>query len=396
MKTKQVLCYVVVSAIIIFLGCEREAIKGDKPQENYIVNIEQAISIADEAMAGKRSMVKSVNSKKITSQKTFFDKNNSPYFHVINYSDNDINSFIIISGDKRTNPILAYSNCNDFPINSVIPVGVDDWLTNYMITIDSIRILHRKQEGGINKLWLNVKLPENIIRDEQLKNEPIDDPNNCTGSYSIVKNPILTTTWGQLCVYNQLCPSGCLESDCYHKPTGCTATAMAQILKFWHYQNNYNWSSMQNIYYSSDFGKTGANEVARLMKDAGQSVNMLYMCAGSLGLPSLINNAFSNTFNYSSGGTKDSFLNRIDDVKFNLLNNQPVIFSACSDITNCHVWVVDGIMESYDCVTGYGWLSYWMNWGWNSSYNGWYGINSWSPGGYNYQYNRDVIVNIHP
>ncbi|MEI9934863.1 MAG: C10 family peptidase [Ferruginibacter sp.] len=53
-------------------------------------------------------------------------------------------------------------------------------------------------------------------------------------------------TWGQDCSYNNLCPnSNC--SDCSPEAvTGCVATAMAQVIRYWHPTNsfNYNYTSM--------------------------------------------------------------------------------------------------------------------------------------------------------
>ena len=53
----------------------------------------------------------------------------------------------------------------------------------------------------------------------------------------------LNTTWDQNCYYNALCPSDnistCLNggtpNPCGHVYTGCPATAMAQIMKYWNY-----------------------------------------------------------------------------------------------------------------------------------------------------------------
>lgn len=383
-----------------FWRCSKEN-SSDKLTAAYIVNINQAMKIANQSFNTNGSLLKSSHIKKIKSQKTFLDKNNLPYLHVINMEDETGKAFIIVSGDERTRPILAYSDNNRFPLDTLMPAGVADWLEKQMNAIESLRNNNAVQNVGVKNLWSNVSLPENDITSKQLKNAPIDDPNDCTGSYSVSKGPLLSTTWDQLCVYNELCPSVC-TSYCGHVQAGCVATAMAQVLKYWQYSSAYDWASMQNIYYPNDFGKTGALEVARLMRDAGGSVHMNYGCDdGSGASMSSVSSAFHNSFGYSSGGVKDAFINRIDNIKSNLLNNQPVIFSGCRERIfgisyKCHAWVCDGFMESYDCVSGYGWLSFSMNWGWNGSFNGFYGISSWTPGDRNYQYDQDVIVNIHP
>lgn len=386
----------------LFTGCSKEIYEASKRLDNYTVNADQAITIAKQAFSSSNGLYKSSNPDvKIKNNKTFLDKNSLPYFHIINLENESEKTFIIVSGDERTMPILAYSKSNFFDLDGKLPYGVVDWLQSQEKYIDSIRGNHVEQLEAIKNQWTQIILPENQINSSNLKNAPITDPNDCTGSYSIIKNPLLTTTWGYGCVYNAQCPSGC--GDCNHNPTGCVATAMAQILMYYQHQTNYNWASLQNHYTIYDFGLTGASEIARLMKDAGTSVNMSYGCNESGANMTKVDNAFEQNFGYSSGGTLGKVIDNIETIKSNLLYNHPVIFSGCRIIhffglwyTGCHAWVGDGFMQSYDCHTGYGWLSYHMNWGWNDSYNGWYGIDGWSPGTYNYQYDQDVIVNIHP
>lgn len=402
MNKKSFIILLFVITATLFVGCNKELYEGSIGRDNYTVNADQAIIIAKKAFSSRNGFIKStVTELKIKDNKTYLDKNSLPYFHIINLENESEKTFMIVSGDERTMPILAYSKSNFFDLDGKMPYGVIDWLQSQEKYIDSIRGNHIEQLEAIKNQWTQIILPENQINSSNLKNEPIEDPNDCTGSYFIIKNPLLTTTWGQGCVYNEQCPSGCNSDYCNHMPTGCVATAMAQILMYYHHQTNYNWASLQNDYY--DFGQTGASEVARLMKDVGNSINMSYDCDGSGATMASVNDAFEQNFGYSSGGTLGNFIDNIETIKSNLLYNRPVIFSGCRIIhfgglwyTGCHAWVGDGFMESYDCITGYGWLSYHMNWGWNGIYNGWYGISDWSPGTYNYQYDQDVIVNIHP
>ncbi len=65
---------------------------------------------------------------------------------------------------------------------------------------------------------------------------------------------------------------------CNTRPvTGCVATAMAQVIHFWHPNNSleYDYASMPTTF--------GNSEVQRLMRDAGNTVNMDYHCVNDGG-----------------------------------------------------------------------------------------------------------------
>jgi hypothetical protein len=69
--------------------------------------------------------------------------------------------------------------------------------------------------------------------------------------------PLLTTKWGQFHPYNEKCP----EFAGTRCPVGCTATAMAQIMRYWTYpeagtgSHSYSWPLGGSIL-SADFGST--------------------------------------------------------------------------------------------------------------------------------------------
>jgi hypothetical protein len=241
MKNTIKISLLVIITTLLIGGCTKEnVLNNNKDTENYVVNIDEASSIANQVFSPNTSFQKSTNTKKIKNQKTFLDKDQLPYFHILNLEDETGAAFVIVSGDVRTRPILAYSDNNMFPLDTLMPLGVTNWMQTQMTIIDSLRDKHSLQSAGVKKLWTNVILPGNETTTTNLKNEPIEDPNDCTGSYSIIKGPLLTTTWNQGCVYNEQCPSGCDLNICYHKPTGCVATAMAQVLKYWHNGTTYN------------------------------------------------------------------------------------------------------------------------------------------------------------
>jgi hypothetical protein len=181
--------------------------------------------------------------------------------------------------------------------------------------------------------------------------------------------------------------------------TGCVATAMAQILRYWGHpcSQAYNYATMPN--------NSGNSEVQRMMRDLGNAVDMDYGCDGSGADGDKTDNAFKDDFCFSSASRSNygsgSYLTVIQDINA----EKPVLLDGCSErkqvwgflwykYSDCHMWVCDGYeLNQNSC---YSTLKFHMNWGWGGSFNGWYGSNSWSPGAFNFQYAQEFTHNIHP
>jgi len=133
--------------------------------------------------------------------------------------------------------------------------------------------------------------------------DPVPDPTDPPHPAILISTelipPLLETTWDQDCGYNTYCPT-LSGAPCNHAYTGCTVTAMAQIMKYHNYPNNYNWSLMANGY--------GTDETARLMGDIFPTVIFSYNLSGSSGYLKDPNNdngksvliSLLNDFNYTS------------------------------------------------------------------------------------------------
>lgn len=320
-------------SIIIFSSCYKEEVPAIGLPENYIVQLHEAEQLAISYIKNKdTSQSLSLRENKWKGQsKSFFGNGNAPALHIFTTDLEENNSFVIISGDRRTTPILAHGE-SMFNFDD-IPFGVQDWINQNVKFINELRINNAKQPQGVRKLWLALAPPGSDCCEEcpnwpdcqdagiGCGDETVDcndgssgDP--CGSSSTTQYGPLLDTYWGQGCVYNQLCPTEGLvqvwtslgfayepECDgnlpCDHFYTGCVATAMAQIINYFEHPNSYNYSSLQPKYYSWDFNKSGADEVARLMRDAGESVNMSYGCDGSGAYTSGVNDALEDDFGYA-------------------------------------------------------------------------------------------------
>lgn len=144
--------------------------------------------------------------------------NAMPEFYVFN---NTGGGFVVVSGDDRFTPILGYSFKENIKTDS-IPDNIIEWFDGYRKSIryalDSMNIIATDE---VKESW------------NRLLNQPQKSP-------AVVVEPLIKTKWNQNKYYNTLCPadSAAGEYNGYRCPTGCTATAIAQIMKYYEYPKN--------------------------------------------------------------------------------------------------------------------------------------------------------------
>ena len=302
--------------------------------------------------------------------------------------------FVIVAGDDTVTPILGYSDQGNF-VSENMPSNLKKWLENYKKEILFIIENDIKATEEINKSW---NLDQNNNKS-----------NNSTFSTNSV-NPLIQTRWDQSPYYNAQCPSNSV--------TGCVATAMAQVMKFWNYpatgsgfhsynhpqygtlsanygNTTYQWSSMPNSVTSSN------NAVATLMYHCGVSVNMNYNIASAGGSSAQtldVVNALKTYFNYSTsiqGLYRTSYTDSqwIALLKVELDAGRPIQYAGTGS-GGGHSFVCDG----YD-VNNY----FHFNWGWSGNSDAYFLLNSLNPGsigtgggGGGFNSNQRAIVGIQP
>ena len=334
--------------------------------------------------------------KEVESVLALKDSTKQPALFLVNYKEK---GFVIISGDKTANPVLAYSDENSLPKNEEeISDGLGYWLSYNVADITDLREDENYDALEVEKVWkpvLNAYSPDQ----ELYVIEPPDD--GCTPSSTVV-GPLLQTTWGQADGYNNYAPYlGCSYPYNGNALSGCVATAMAQVIRYHESPYNwYNWNSMPN--------GSGNNAVSELMVDAGNVVGMNWGCNSSYTTGTGdIAPALRNTFGYNSA-TQINYegTNNYNDVRDDLDDGLPVIFSGCGKAyvfgipypKDCHAWVAEGYHRYTTCPGGMTTthLFFYMNWGWQGNYNGYYAFNNFHPGSSDYDYKSKVIINIEP
>lgn len=339
-------------------------------------------------------------------------------------------SFIIMAADDCVQPVLGYSLTGNF-ITEDMPENVRGWLQGYNDEIQSAIENQQKATTETTKLW-----------------KELTNGNSKVAKATTVVAPLIQTKWNQNKYYNNLCPpvSDGIDGHAY---TGCVATAMAQIMKYWEYpthgisSNSYTWN---NQTLSADFGATtydwdNMNDyyeyyyddggtphwlpnptsaeiaaVATLMYHCGVSVNMYYggsSTGGSSASNSAVATALKTYFNYSLSleYKQKSYTNLqtqttityytdaewIAMLKTELDAQRPLQYGGQDPNGNSgHAFVCDGY-NSNDYFH--------FNWGWAGAYNGYFsidnlntGANSGQSGAGNgvYTRNQDAVFGIQP
>lgn len=328
--------------------------------------------------------------KEIESVTEIPDANGVTAYYIINYKGS---GFLILAADNRVNPILAYSETNCFPVDSGSrPEGLVDWMSGTKEHIETVRAENREQSAEMQIAWSKAYTPNVLYGSDEVDPDPKPGFTSCR-DYDVYeqKGPMLKTQWDQIDGYNDLVPKNCGEGKAL---TGCFATAMAQVMRYYKHPNTYNWDDMPNY--------SGSPEIAKLMRDIGAAVDMDYGCDASNTTEKKAVAAFKNKFGYASVKEDDFFGGT---VKEQLQRGCLVILTGGTKsglrYTKGHAWVCDGYIynfthyDTFDCSQAWGNIRLHMNWGWSGYCDGWYDGTNWDTkvhGSYNYK--KTMIYNI--
>lgn len=296
--------------------------------------------------------------------------------------------YLIVSADDTATPLLGYADSGSFDANNM-PPQLEWWLSEYASQIDYA------SANGIKNTYAPIANKKEIA-------------------------PLVKTKWNQGTPYNNLCPS-VNNVKC---PSGCVATAMAQVMKFWNYpevgtgrvtatlpsggtgegfinlaQKPFDWNNMIDSYSGYDYTNKQGNAVATLMQAAGYAAKMNYAPGGSGALSINAAISLSKNFKYNPN---IQYLQRLyfnasewNEIVYNeLAAGRPILYGGQSTSVG-HEFVCDG----YD---GNGYFHF--NWGWGGMSDGYFILDALNPnsvgtgggagGGYNSR--QDIIIGIQP
>ena len=303
---------------------------------------------------------------------------NAVDYYAFNVSGN--NGFVIVAGDDRVKPILAYSTTGSFDANDISD-GFGFTLNSFSEEIQYVREHNLEATADIVAEWKSVA--ENGIIKQGRGN-------------SAVVGPLLQTTWHQNFPYNSQCPED-PEGNGGYVYAGCVATAMGQVMKFWDYpaqgEGSYTYYPDGYPQQTANFGETEYHfelmpndldslsteedyfYIAQFLHHCGIAVEMMYGANGSGAYSGDVPPALRNYFRYScddhitnygggwwgQGYSNEQWAQMLKDG--GLDEGIPLYYSGQDDTgAGGHAFVCDGYDEND---------YFHFNWGWSGKDDAW-------------------------
>jgi len=347
---------------------------------------------ATKAQATALNFYKSLGRNAVTLSLAYQPASNA--FYVFN---NDVQGFIIVSGDDKAMPVLGYSDESPFDISKV-SAETKYWLNKYDQEISYAAAHDVEPLPAATAAWNDLVSATHVAA-------------RTTSTMALMHS-----AWNQTPLYNAMCPASGGDTAV----TGCVATAMSQVMYYWKWpatgvgSHSYNaWSygtqsvnfAARNYHFDSMANSitTYNNYVATINYDAGVSVNMSYGATESgayvTEAESPITNcaeyALKTYFNYIPTLHGELRVNFSDADWLALIVSEvnatrPVIYSG-SGPQGGHCWVGDGYRVYADTIT---YIHF--NWGWGGYANGFFLLSNIAPVGNTFNDDQTAIVGIYP
>lgn len=330
---------------------------------------------------------------------------NQPVIYV--YQINQSDGFVMVSGDDQAYPVFGYAPKGLYHATEQSP-QFSAWMDKYYDELVYIISNNLPQTPEIAEQWQKfstAETPSEVLRASV--------------------GPLVNLGWDQGQYYNADCPFNTQYNQ--RTVTGCVATAMAMIMRFWSYPAQgsgfHSFNTQQYGTLSANFGSTTFNwnsmpaqlnsanaEVAKLMYQCGVSVEMSYGVSQTGGSAAYVVNAaspiqhcseyaYKTYFGYDpasvSGVLRAGYSEQqwISLMKAELDAGRPMQYAGIGS-GGGHTWVCDG----YD---NNNFLH--MNWGWSNQNDGYFNVNALNPqtlgagggsGGFNS--NQQAVIGIKP
>ena len=298
---------------------------------------------------------------------------------------------------------------------SVAVIGYEDGGFVVMATDDMYPAVLGCSESKYNpetdnenfKWWLRaVEQVAGMARTQPLKTITPD-----TDKYPDHVSPLLKTKWDQDSPYNNFCPSGC--------PTGCVATATAQVLRYleWpkvgeglvftyvpfgdfdghRYEEDitdaeYEYDLMANSY-SGMTSRKQKDAVAKLMYHVGLAMKAMYESSGTGSYNESVTHGLRKNLGYPYAVTvdKDDYTEEewMDMIYHCLSSGLPIIYGGSDESYMGHEFVLHGYNKQGKVF---------INWGWSGSEDGYFDLAMllvyW--GIYDFRLYQNMVLRVDP
>ena len=283
------------------------------------------------------------------------------------------NGFVVVAGDDRAPQILGYTDTGSFDISNM-PENMRWWIQQYE---QQMRYLQDNPKARLTSPKRNVNVVAPLLGEIE---------------------------WNQESPYNANCPYMSYYDEDEEKtvsgkaPTGCVATALAQVMRYHKWPNEskgnisyttytlkqnitadlnatYNWDLMLPTYTGVTATDEQKAEVAKLMYNVGAALQSDYTPSGTGATDVDVVPTLVRYFNYDPGARyvqRDyTAVNLYEQGLINEIEaGRPVPYGGVTKKNEGHFFVLDGINED-----GY----YHINWGWGGLSNGYFLISSLDP-----------------
>jgi hypothetical protein len=343
--------------------------------------------------------------RRIKNVETYTGDSGNPAYYIVNLEPS---GYVIVSADDRIEPIIAFSAEGTYDYSFENPLVA--------LTTNDLngRMENKAGTASPRMYYLQATVETQTTAGPQNKwRHFIDLANDSESRYHLMglANPVdirvlplLRSQWGQAksCgedLYNYYTPN--------NYPSGCLATAMAQVMRYYEYptapigvhefavdvsgsrkQNKntrggdglggaYSWSEMplRPLEDCNNLSETKRQAIGALCYDAGVSIEMQYEADGSGALMPDAKNAMVDIFQYSNvvlgyDSERNIHSALTDMINPNLDAKAPVILAISDpyDPNGGHAVVCDGY--GYDSST----LYHHLNMGWNGIDDIWYNL----------------------
>lgn len=307
-------------------------------------------------------------------------------YYIFNTGD----GFVIVAGDDRAESILGYGD-EELDKND-IPSAMQSMLDSFKEQIDYL-LEHPGLEVEVETPSLNA-------------------PRLTATSVA----PLLTAKWNQGKPYYNLTP----VHNGSHCITGCSCVALCQVMHYWKYptidvpsvpayttrtldisvpeleSSRFHWNYIKDSYTGS-YTADEAYSVAKLMRYAGQAMEMDYTPNGSgAAVFQILNAAVMFGYDHNAkvlykddGDYTDAQWAAL--IQAELYASRPVIYagwSASNGSLEGHAFNIDGYNASKN--------KYHVNWGWGGSGNGYFALNAYNVSNYHFNDMQQMIVGLKP
>ncbi|GHT43791.1 hypothetical protein AGMMS49965_18300 [Bacteroidia bacterium] len=412
--------YLFIACSVLLFGCsddltnveEFNSEPVEKVPTSRIVSSPQAKVFAEKAIgaiqeSGDTVVIQNSVLRSVEEVIPLESSNGETALYIVNFAEN--HGFMVLSADKEApNPMLVFDTEGTFDIEKIANEGAAVWT---WLEMEKGKI-SENIKSGIHSDNQGYQLWEYIVGSEDgetnLEIASADEMNavktqlrgthaNSSGRSSIAPwYNVRYNLWGQGTGYNA-------NAAISGAPVGCPAVAIGLLCKTHNYPSTYSYSSMP-----TSLNTSSPNAISTMFRDIANKIpEYTWNYYGSGATPANILTGLKNL------GYRQAKLKIYDawTAYSNIKDWYPILLGATQYASggSGHIWIADGYYEqtwkytstkkflgiTYSTSTWYEYMdTFYMNWGWNGSGNGWVDQEDWSSGGYNY--NRNLYYDLYP